>query len=194
MTRTNNIFFFCAALLLGACSSEEVTYHPKPRGYVRVDLPVQHDYKPYQSACSYFLDIPAYATMVEKEKTDSLCYMDLELKMFNATVYITYHRVNNNLPQLLEESRQLLIKHQIKATSIRDTLIVNAQDNMYGMVYTLTGNVASNIQFVATDSANHFLRGAMHFYAVPNYDSLYPMIAFIEKDMLEMVKTLRWKN
>jgi gliding motility-associated lipoprotein GldD len=101
--------------------------------------------------------------MLLKEQNDSMCYIDMDLKAFNATVYMTYHRIDNNLPVLLDESRKLLVKHQIKATAINDTTILRANDKVYAVLYTLSGNVASNIQFVATDSVHHFLRGSMHF-------------------------------
>lgn len=189
-TQTNLASFLI--LFLAACSGEKENFYPKPRGYVKVNLPAEHKYSLHSNACNFEMEIPDYARMIQKEQSDSVCYLDLELRAFNATVYLTYYKVNNNLAQLFDESRQLLIKHQIKANSINDTMIVMPDEKMFGVLYTLTGNVASNIQFVATDSANHFLRGAMHFYAVPNYDSLYPMIQFIEKDMLRMINTLRW--
>jgi gliding motility-associated lipoprotein GldD len=179
--------------MLYGCSEEENPV-PKPRSYVRVEYPQEHNYVTHTDTGRYSLAIPDYAVMVNKLTSDTACFRDLEMRGFNATVYITYLPVNNNLPALLEESRELLIKHQIKATDIVDTLILRPEDSVYALMYTLSGKVASNIQFTATDSTRHFLRGSLHFYAPPNYDSLYPMIRFLEKDLRHMLGTLKWEN
>ena len=60
-------------------------------------------------------------------------------------------------------------------------------------MYIIEGNVATNIQFRATDSVKHVLSGALYFYAKPNYDSIVPAIKYIEKDIMHLVETLEWK-
>ncbi len=177
--------------LLTSCGEEE-HFVPKPRGYIRVDYPDARNYVRHSDACGFSADIPDHAVMVSKKESDTICFRDLELRMFNATLYLTYVQVNENLHQLLEESRQLLIKHQIKATDIIDSVMIDRTRQVYGTIHTLSGNVASNIQFTITDSTRHFLRGSLHFYATPNYDSLYPMIRYIEGDVHHMINTLQW--
>jgi len=61
------------------------------------------------------------------------------------------------------------------------------------MFYDLKGNVASQSQFYVTDSTRHFLSGALYFETKPNYDSILPAINYIQKDMMHLIESLRWK-
>ena len=70
----------------------------------------------------------------------------------------------------------------------------DVKKHMYAKLYNIEGNVATNIQFRATDSLNHVLSGALYFYVKPNYDSIVPAIKYIEKDMIKLVETLAWKQ
>jgi gliding motility-associated lipoprotein GldD len=190
------LWFFLGVLsatIPAGCEQEE-SYVPKPRGYMRVDYPDARNYVQHADNCGYSFEIPDYGVMVQKTISDSVCFSDLNLHGFNATIYLTYFPVKNNLPTLLEESRQLLIKHQIKATSISDTLVLDSTRKVFAVISKLAGNVASNVQFTATDSTANFLRGSLHFYAAPNYDSLYPMIEYLYRDVQHMVKSLQWNT
>jgi gliding motility-associated lipoprotein GldD len=73
-------------------------------------------------------------------------------------------------------------------------MISNPEQHVYGMVYEIGGNAASSIQFHVTDSSQNFLRGALYFYAMPNADSLAPVISFVRSDIDHLLKTFKWKN
>jgi gliding motility-associated lipoprotein GldD len=60
-------------------------------------------------------------------------------------------------------------------------------------MFEIEGNAASNLQFYLTDSTHNFIRGALYFYAKPNYDSLAPVIDFLKKDVEHMITTFKWK-
>jgi len=55
------------------------------------------------------------------------------------------------------------------------------------------GNAASQYQFFLTDSIDHFLVGSLYFYAQPNFDSIYPAAVYLEKDIVHLMETLKWK-
>ena len=67
------------------------------------------------------------------------------------------------------------------------------EKSVYGVLYEIKGNAASSVQFYATDSTKHFLRGALYFNTVPNKDSLAPAIQFVEEDIIHLIETLSWK-
>ena len=46
---------------------------------------------------------------------------------------------------------------------------------------------------VATDSANHFLRGSLYFLHVPNPDSIAPALEHVTKDVVHLIETLKWE-
>jgi hypothetical protein len=58
----------------------------------------------------------------------------------------------------------------------------------------LSGPVASPLQFFATDSTNHFLRGSLYFDHSPNPDSLKPSLAHVEQDIIHLIESLAWTN
>ena len=69
----------------------------------------------------------------------------------------------------------------------------NPQKKVYGILYDLTGNTASSVQFVLTDSVHHFFRGALYFDNVPNKDSIAPMSDYIREDIVHMMETFEWR-
>ena len=64
---------------------------------------------------------------------------------------------------------------------------------VYGLTYLLKGNAASPVQFWVTDSSKHFLRGSLYFYAVPNADSIAPVLSFVKEDIRHLMESVRWK-
>jgi gliding motility-associated lipoprotein GldD len=88
----------------------------------------------------------------------------------------------------------MITKHITKATGIRDSVVINKDKNVFGLVYFLDGEgVASPLQFYLTDSTEHFLRGSLYFNTYPNNDSLQPVIDFITDDVRHLIQTLKWK-
>ena len=64
---------------------------------------------------------------------------------------------------------------------------------VYGTYYTIRGSAASPVQFYVTDSSRHFLRGSLYFYAVPQPDSIAPVLDFLTADIDRLVETIQWK-
>ncbi len=61
-------------------------------------------------------------------------------------------------------------------------------------LYDLKGNTASAVEFYATDSLRHYLRGSLYFDAEPNADSLAPVIDFFREDIMHLIETLKWNK
>ena len=110
-----------------------------------------------------------------------------------ATIYLNYYKVNQNLNSLLKDAYKLPYKHIVKAVEIPERIFINKNQKVYGALFSVIGNAASQFQFFLTDSSSNFLVGSLYFYSKPNYDSLYPAIKYIEKDISHLFKTLKWK-
>lgn len=109
-------------------------------------------------------------------------------------VQVTYKPINNDkqkLSQLIEDARTLISKHQIKASAIEEQVIKTGSGNN-AYVFRLSGQVPTQFQFYTTDSSKHFLRGALYFNTATANDSLAPVIDFVSKDMVHLLKTLKW--
>ena len=90
---------------------------------------------------------------------------------------------------------KLTFEHTIKADAIPDAIYYeNYEKKVFGKVYRIEGNVASNVQFSLTDSTNHMISAALYFYVKPNYDSILPAIRYLEKDIDHLIESLEWKD
>jgi len=177
-------------LLLPACRQH---YTPKPMGYPRVDYP-EKSYLLYDEATPYSFEYPAYAKVVpDKDRNSEPWWVNVVFPSFNATIHISYKPVHNDIQTYIEDARTLVYKHTTKAENIEEKVIIEPDDNRYGILYDLSGNVASNIQFFVTDSCSNFIRGSLYFNSVPNKDSLYPIVSYIREDIIHLIETTQWK-
>jgi len=185
------IFFILSSLMLTSCSED---YSPKPKGFFRIALP-QKEYKLFApDGCPFEFDIPSYAVEVKDSSPFAEpCFMDIQFPRFNATVYLTYKPVKNDLKKLYEDHRSMTMKHIPKANAIDEEAYNNPQNRVYGSRYNIKGNAASNTQFYLTDSVHHFIRGSLYFYSLPQPDSIAPVLAFINADINHLIETFRWK-
>jgi gliding motility-associated lipoprotein GldD len=181
---------FISSLFLG-CDSE---FAPKPKGYFRLDFP-KKEYLVFDTLYPYSFEYPTYAKpMHYKGSQESKYWMNLEFIKQRATLHLSYFEVKNDLQKHLDESRTLAYKHTVKADAIDEDLISYPEHKVFGTVYQIRGNAASNLQFYITDSTKHFMRGALYFNVPPNSDSLAPVNDFVTQDIKHFMSTLKWKN
>lgn len=179
-------------LFLGLFACKE-SFTPKPVGYHRIEFP-EKIYQAYEGDCPFHFEYPEYAELnPDQSKNAGPCWMNMEFSDYQGTVHISYKKINNNLDQYIEDSRTFAYKHSVKADAINEKRINRAEDDVYGLIYNIEGNTASSFQFFLTDSARHFLRGALYFRTQPNKDSLKPVIQFFSKDIHHMIETFSWK-
>lgn len=113
---------------------------------------------------------------------------------YKARVHLSYKPVSDNLYDLLEDNIRLAYNHVVKADAIDEHLFINEETHLYAMMFEIKGDAASPLQFLATDSVTHFLRGSLYFQTAPNRDSLAPVINYITEDVVHLIETLEWKD
>lgn len=173
-------------------SCEEENYTPKPFGYLRVNLP-DHAYQSLNDSCPYTFQYPIYAKVLSKNDSGTYCHKNIEYEGFDATLHLSYFKVEENVREYLDYSRNLAYQHQVKADAIVDSVFLMPENNIYGTVHYIEGNAASPFQFYVTDSVQHFLRGSLYFNATPNYDSIQVSLDHLLVDMKHQIETTRWK-
>jgi gliding motility-associated lipoprotein GldD len=195
MKLKNLILVFSSLIFFTSCvEDEDEIYIPKPKGYFRIDFP-QKEYRVYDSICPYSFEIPTYAFIDnDKHLNADPCWLNINFPKYSAKIHLSYKIITNNLDTILNQSRDFVVKHQIKSTGIDEVVIIRDSAKVYGLVYNISGNSASNIQFYVTDSTHHFMRGALYFNSVPNIDSLKIVVDYLRTDILQMIKTFKWKN
>lgn len=176
-----------AGLLLVGCGDPPI---PKPMGYPRFDFP-KKEYRLLDTTLPYTFEIPTYAQLQKRADGEGV---NIEIPAFKTTIYLSYFNRPSALDTLFEDAHTLAYKHAIRADAIEETLYANEETQVYSILYAIKGNVASSVQFYATDSTQNFLRGSLYFYCQPNIDSLAPAVRFFRADIQHMIETLRWRE
>ena len=159
---------------------------PKPKGALSLSYP-EPKYQINYSKKNYKYQYNSFAQVKKVSRGENIFYPELK-----ATLYLSYTQINNNLDSLLNDAYKLPTKHIRKAQEIPERIFINQKKKVYGTMFNVVGNAASQIQFFLTDSSYNFLIGSLYFYVKPNYDSLLPAVKYIERDIIKLVETLEW--
>lgn len=185
-----SMFIIFSIFIISGCKKK---YTPKPRGYFRIDLP-EKKYRKLESNYPFIFDYPEYSFIKKDSSTSSQKYwLNIEYPEINGKIHISYLAIDNNLNQILEDTRKLAYKHSIKADAINERMFIKPEKKVYGILYEIEGNAASSMQFFLTDSVDHYLRGALYFNAEPNKDSLAPVLNFVKEDITLLIESFEWK-
>lgn len=194
MTHFSKSFLFFIGALLILASGCRPSHTPKPRGYFRIDLP-EKQYVLLDSTMPYRFEYSKFAVIeTDVSHQNEPDWINVLYPAYKARVHISYKPVTDNLYDLLEDNIRLAYNHVVKAEAIDEHLFINEDTHLYAMMFEIKGNAASPLQFLATDSARHFLRGSLYFQTAPNRDSLAPVIDYITEDVVHLIETLEWKD
>jgi gliding motility-associated lipoprotein GldD len=186
------ITVFSILIFAVACEQD---HYPKPKGFNRIDLPMPV-YNQLPDSFPYTFEYSQHATVLpDSSSTHERYWFALFYPELVAEIHITYKPLYNNRDSLrinIDDSYKLTSKHQIKASSIVETIIQTPNGKMVS-VAELEGDVPSQFQFYTTDSTTHFLRGALYFRTSTENDSLAPIIEYVKKDIIHALNTLEWK-
>lgn len=182
-------------LLLATCGNDDDVFTPKPYTYFRIDFP-EKKYSVFRDSCPFEFEFPSnYAIVLPDTNANAEpCWKNIIFPKFAAQLHLSYKPVKGNLNTFLEDSWFLATRHQLKASAMSETPVKRDSAKVYGLLFEIEGNAASSLQFYATDSTNHFLRGSLYFFSRTNYDSLSPVIDFLKKDVERMIATLMWRR
>ena len=131
---------------------------------------------------------------ISELKSSSKSAPDLYYPKMKATLYMSYIPVKDNIDSLLNDAYQLPGKHMIKADEIPEKIFLDEHQKVYGTLFSVVGNAASQLQFFLTDSTEHFLVGSLYFYIRPNYDSIMPAAKYVERDVIHLMESLKWRD
>ena len=179
--------FFSIIIIICFISCSEETL-PKPKAFLNLEY-IKPNYQEFLLQRPYTFEFSDRVKLKDSPNN----WLKLEYPKLNASIDITYRKIDGNLRELLVESEKLVFKHTSRAEQISSNNYVNDKENIYGTLYDITGNAASHIQFHITDSTNHFIKGALYFKIKPNYDSILPAVNYIKNDILHLMETFKWK-
>lgn len=185
--------FFIIAICI-SCGSDPI---PKPKAFLRLEYP-KPEYKEVNTNLPFTFEKSNLTNNIVKIKTSKdqkTLGFEITYPSIKGTIYLTYKKIDGTSLQLfLLDAQNITQTHALKADAITKQPFVNFENRVYGMLYEIEGNAASQSQFYITDSINHFLVGSLYFYAKPNYDSILPAVNYIKKDIQHIMETLKWKQ
>lgn len=190
--------YLCILLVVVFCFSCGEDYVPKPKAFLRLDYP-EAKYVDANLELPFSFEKNLLATKLKSKelKASTKSYgLNLEYPSLKGTIFITYKAVENNknnLAKFLRDAEKFTLEHTQKADEIPTYPFENKAQKVYGMLSEVKGNVASPVQFYVTDSVNHFITGSLYFYAKPNYDSILPAAKYLQKDIMHLMETVKWK-
>jgi gliding motility-associated lipoprotein GldD len=204
-----SIIFIIIIFLTASCRQD---FLPKPKGYNRIELPV-HSYRLLPDSLPYIFEYSNLArinvdtswvfmnrikmqTMEDAGVVNERFWIDIVYDTLDANVQITYKNIDGNedlTREYINDAFKLTSQHQIKAYAIEEKMLLTPYGHT-ASVAEISGEVPSQLQFVTTDSMQHFLRGALYFNTATKNDSLAPVIQYIKQDIIHMLNTLQWKN
>ncbi|MEO5908594.1 MAG: hypothetical protein ABIR50_04935 [Ginsengibacter sp.] len=210
----HRLIYFLFALCIISCNSN---YTSKKEGYFKIDFPKKVYTTFNDPTFPYSFEYPVYARIAKdssyfNDGAKNPFSINIVFPTFNGTIFISYKNIGgtsvykvknpdgsyrdstgkNSFEKMVNDSYNLTYKNDIKAYSIEDS-VMHTPNNITGVFFKLSGNVATAKQFFLSDTLYHFLRGALYFDATPNEDSLRPVNAFLQEDMKHLINTLKWK-
>ncbi|MFD0799016.1 gliding motility lipoprotein GldD [Maribacter chungangensis] len=184
---TSKYLTFCIVCFFVLVGCKEETPIPKPKAQIRLEYP-QGELATLETA-NFSVNYNKLA--IPKENKD-LAYT-LEYPEMKGAIFLSYRRLNNDLDKLTQDAKRLSYEHAVKAHNIVEQPFLNPDARVYGSLFEVQGDAASQTQFFVTDSTSHFLTGSVYFYSKPNYDSILPAAAYLQNDIRTIMETLRWK-
>ena len=183
---------FAFILCVFMCFSCDEIPVPKPKAFLSLDYP-RASYLKSQLELPFEFEKNKLAQLNISKNNNKVEGIVLRYPALKASVFINYKKIDNNLEKYISDARAMTQKHLQVADEISERMYENDSQKLYGMFYDLKGNVASQSQFYVSDSTRHFISGALYFETKPNYDSILPAINYIQKDMMHLIESLRWK-
>lgn len=184
-----------ASLLCSFLFSACTHYTPKPRGYVRIEPP-EATYEPLAADhLSYRFNRSRLAVVEEPAPGDSSGDITLAYPTLGAKLYGSYLSLPpGRLEAALGDCRKLVAREAALAAGVTEKAYSNPEQQVYGSLFLLEGDVASPVQFMLTDSVSRLFRGALYYDCRPNADSLAPLTGYLSRDIIEFIQSFKWKK
>lgn len=187
-------FILLLLIVLTSISSCTRSYAPKPHAYPKIVFP-ERGFELFSPNCPFEMKIPKYSEMIpDSGDFTEPCWYNMYIPAFDATLHMSYKHFSkqNQLDSMMEDAYKMVFKHTIKAEDIEEIEIKNEFDYK-GILYDISGNTATPMNFYLSDGKNNFIRGAFYFNNHTNRDSVAPVVNFVREDILTMINSIQFK-
>lgn len=182
-------WFLLAALLATASCRRESTGVPRPEGLMRIDRP-DTSYRTVSLTFPLTFEIASQARV--EQEVASPTWVNVVYPPYDATLWCSYIALTPaTRATRYAESRDLVYVHASKSPSIEVRRYADDRRRVYALLYYLSGEAATPLQFEVTDSAAYLFRGALYFDTPVRGDSVAPVVGYIADDVAHMIETLQ---
>lgn len=196
---TRSLIIGIIFILLTACVDEKI-YVPKPRMFPKVEYPEKGYLHFEQAYCNLSFDYPSYGEIQQDmyffdDKPENSCWFTIQLPSLNGSLHCSYLEIDSRerFDDLVNDSYEIASKHNIKA-NYRDELNLTNKHGVSGLMFDISGEVASQLQFFLTDTSQHFFRASLYFNDQVNADSIAPIYEFVKTDVMHLIETFKWEK
>ncbi len=203
---SSSLLIVLLLLVVTACQEERIPI-PKPRIYPKVDYPVREYVVFDQDYCAFTFQYPSYMVFEQdvtfvNQDAKHLCWFNLKIPDLNGVVHFTYtditgktdEEASEKLMDVVLDSYDMTEKHNIKATGRSNYPFEDPTNKIYGVKYSVEGDVASPYHFVLTDSTQHAVWAALYFNSRPNADSMRPIVNYVKEDLDRIIQSFSWNK
>ena len=183
---------------MSACVGEKI-YVPKPRMYPKVEYPEKGYQQFDESYCNLSFDYPIYGEIQQDkyffdDEPESSCWFTIQMPSLNGSLHCSYLEIDSRdrFDDLVNDSYEIASKHNIKA-NYRDELKLSNKNGVTGLMFDISGEVASHVQFFLSDTTQHFFRASLYFNDQVKADSIAPIYEFVKTDIMHMIETFNWE-
>lgn len=189
--RSHTVWLLCLLLAVSGCGRRKSGI-PRPEGFFRIERS-DTSYRIAEPAFPLSFEVPASSRDVQPNGNPS--WINIVYPAYQATIWCSYLPLTpQNKERLFRESRDLVYRHAAKTSAITAQGYADESVGKYAVLYTLAGDAATPLQFVATDSATYLFRGALYFDTPVRADSVAPVVGYIADDMRHIIETLHTRR
>jgi gliding motility-associated lipoprotein GldD len=183
---------YLQVVLLISCANSVST--PKPIGFYRIDLPETHYMDFSLAELPFSFNVSQLVTVELPLAESSGAWINLAYTSLNARIYCSYQNIKPaDLTTLEKECRDLVSKNVRRADAILEQTYENQEIQVYGTLFRIEGETVSPVQFMLTDRATHFFRGALYYECKLDVDSLAPVTQHLTENVIELIQSFHWK-
>ncbi|MDR0574112.1 MAG: gliding motility protein GldD [Tannerella sp.] len=188
----NIISFLIFMSILFSCTRN---YTPRPRGFLRIELPAAQYTALDQTGLPYTFSV-SRQSIIELPPADSAPnWMNIDYPGLHAKIYCSYKQITHStLHEYADECFKLAERAAGNADAITEKRYENKENKVYGALFLIEGESVSPVQFMLTDSMKRFFRGALYYKDKSNVDSVAPVTEYIKNDIIELIQTFHWKK
>ena len=162
---------------------------PKPIAYPFIEN-VATEYAPHKvKSFPLQFDIADGAITESNEKNNG--WINIKYPQYNATIYCTYINTDSDkIETEISKNRELVYIHSKLSSGISTLSYNDSIKNISAELYILNGNVATPLQFLATNKTSFVFRGSLYFNSQVRNDSVAPIIEYLKNDIFQLIETI----